>query len=377
MHAYSSKQKFLDIINFFHLPTWKRNFKPCWSPKSEITCSQLITAYNTIVAWEKEVANIDFEDHRIIDILMKAGIGNGMYHAVSGLLMGIVLNRSVFSHYNFTDAGLLFPKSVPIKEQSKKDKRDFKHLSNMEYWPDLNYSVLLNFPLPMKSKYLFPYLLLTDPVINEFTRTHFGIHFVYFLSNYINYFSESLLEFVLKVFQSVPKNIKILGVHIRDHHKQKHFIWNLDFLIRVLVPFLDDYHQNNKQYIFFTSNCDQYTKYFEDRYNNRFFVSEASKKEDGEKNDALIDIGCLMMCDEIIGTFRSSFTSIAGMRAMTNPYYLSAEIDYIFRFTSSQAGLFSMIFDSTNGYNYMANYRLKVDARYEDGVRAFFYYFGI
>ncbi|KAH0791795.1 hypothetical protein GPJ56_004289 [Histomonas meleagridis] len=360
-----------------HLPTWKRSFQPCWSPKSEIKCSQLTKAYDTIINWEKKIQGIDYEDHRIVDLLMKAGIGNGMYHAASGVLMGVLLNRAVFSHYNFTKDGLLFPPSVPIKEPPKDYQRTFKQLLTTEYWPNLNYSVLLNFHLPFKAKFLYPYQLLTDPDINYYTRAYFGVHFIYFLSNYFTYFSDSVIQFAQKQFKSIPQNIKVIGVHVRRHYKGKFFIWNLDFLKRTLQPFLDDLHQNSKQYIFFTSNYDQYTTYFKERYQKRFFISEASKKEDGNKRDALNDMACLIMCDKLIGTFRSSFTTISAMRAMTNAYYMSCEVDSLFRFSSTQMGLFSMIVDESENWNYMANYRLRDEESYESGVRAFFYYFGI
>ncbi|KAH0792647.1 hypothetical protein GPJ56_003481 [Histomonas meleagridis] len=266
---------------------------------------------------------------------MTCGLCNSLLHGTTGAALAISLNRSLFCRLDLRKDGILYPKSFPIQKIPDNYSRKSKNSFMLENWPDpFNYNTLLTYDKPIKQTVIFPSFLYTEPNFSYYLRSHFGGHLIYYLQNYFMYFSNSTIDYVQNEFKKVPKNLKVLGIHIRTHRADKAFITDETQLTKVLYPFLDDYIIKDKPYLFIAVTRENLFKMFEEKYGERVFTSDVKKRPDGRKADAVRDLACLMMCDRMVGTYRSTFSVLAGARALMRPYYVTMGVDYVFRFTS-------------------------------------------
>lgn len=366
------KVSYKDLIDeattFLNLPVWSRNYKSCKSKKSEINCYQLIEAYKTIKEW----INVGTKRpiYAAVHIAPKAGIGNGLYHIVSGLVAAIALNRSaqILSKIDGLEYNPLLKHTQDLKCKS------FGHwpIKNQEYWQRNTYQSLKDAQVHITATYCFPYFILTEPGFSNFIYQHFGIHYTYFISNFAISYSQKVCDYVFNLINSVPTSVKIIGVHIRTHkNKLKHYIYSQEKVEKCIIPFLNQLLEN-KNYVAIATDWMLYIDLFKKTYPKKLIMANVQRKPDGDKYGASIDVRLLMSCNKMIGSYRSTFTSIAGMSALHRIYYVAMEYPKIFQFTNSQAGIISGIYEDEKDFNYFVNLRLRLYSNVEPALRTFY-----
>lgn len=306
-----SKKYLIDMIQeattFLNLPVWSRNYKSCLSPKSEIDCSQLIKAYKTIKEWSDIGYNRPI--YAAVHIKPKAGIGNGLYHIISGLIVAISLNRTaqILQTIDGLDYNSIFKQSNDLK------CKNFSHWSiiRQEYWQRNSYKSLKEANAHITVSFCFPYFILTEPDFSQFIYKHFGIHYVYFITNFAFTFDQKVRDYVNKLIGSIPKSIKIIGVHIRTHeNKGYNYIYSEEKVKNVIIPFINQLLEN-KNYVAIATDWMIYVNLFKKVFKNKLILADVMRKPDGDKYDASIDIRLLMSCNKMIGSYRSTFSSMA------------------------------------------------------------------
>lgn len=357
-----------EATTFLNLPVWSRNYKACSSPKSEINCNQVLEAYKTIKEWSDIGANRP--SYAAVHIAPKAGIGNGFFHIISGLILAISLNRSaqILKEIDGIQYNPLLNRSQELKCKS------FGHwpIKNQEYWQRNTYQTLKDAQVHITSTFCFPYFILTEPGFSKFVYEHFGVHYVYFILNFANLFSEKVSEYVNSLFKSVPASVKVIGVHIRTHKNQvRHYIYTREKVEKVILPFLNGLLEE-KNYVAIATDWMVYIDLFKEKFGERLLMADVMRKPDGDKLGASIDIRLLMGCNKMIGTYRSTFSSIAGMMAMHRVFYVAVEYPNVFQFSSSQVGITSGIFEDEADFNYFVNTRVRLYSPLEPALRTFF-----
>ena len=69
------------------------------------------------------------------------------------------------------------------------------------------------------------------------------------MGNFIISYKDEIKSIVFKLINSVPKSVKIIGVHIRSHkHRTSNFISSQSKVKNVVIPFLNKLLEN-KNYI--------------------------------------------------------------------------------------------------------------------------------
>lgn len=360
------------IYSFLQIPTSYRGFKPCTSPKSEITCSQLYYAYKTIKGWTDSIPKINNStvSAKVIHIYPKCGIGNSMYHVVSGLLVAIALNRPVIIESNISGFDFNPLLNYGVKLNCKQVKH--QSIQNFQYWRKMTFKEMMNYKSHYSITYCFPYFLLQEIDLAKFIYGHFGLHFVYYLSNFAETPSEVVYDIVMELFQSIPKSVKVFGAHVRTYSKfGDDFLTNSKRVTDLIVPFLKD-KLKNKNYVALATEKTVYANLFQKEFGNRLIMLNMTRIPNGNKFDASLDILLLMNCDHLIGSWRSSFSSIVGMRTMKNIYYVCNENPKIFRMSNSQMGIVVGIHDFKKDYNYNINNRAYLTDKLEEPLRLFY-----
>lgn len=364
-----SKRNLIDeAIAYLNLPTWSRNYKPCSSRKSEVNCEQIIIAYTTIKEWISIGTNRP--EYAAVHIRPKAGIGNGLYHIISGLVVAISLNRSgqIASEID----GLKYNPLLNVSQELNCKQYQHWPIMNQEYWQRNDYKSLKEAQAHFTVRYCFPYFLLTEPGISNYVYEHFGIHFVYFTGNFAIQFSQKVSEYVDRLLSTIPSNVKIIGLHLRTHKKKnKNYIYSEKQVEDVIIPFLNQI-LDRKNYVALATDWSIYVDSFKKIYENRLILADVLREPDGDFFGAAIDVRLLMACNKMIGSYRSSFSSIAGMLALHKVYFVSMNYPNVFQFTNSQAGITSGIYEYLPDFSYFVNQRLKLYHSIEPALRTFF-----
>ena len=374
-----SNNKLNELINnatsFFNLPVWSRAYVPCYSKKSEITCAQLIKAYEAVLKWKNDRNNAPFTHDipQIVHVSPKYGVGNKLYHITTGILIALSLNRTLFVNKHID--GVKYADTLHDQIPGDQGCNKYKHIpiNNYEYWQRKSAIEFRDAPdIHITVRNCLPYFLLMESTFANYIYSNFGIHFVYYLLNYATDISDDIKEVVFKIFNSIPPNTKVIGIHIRHHNSRSgQFISSLEKIDNTVVPFLRDKFENGI-YIAIASDSQTFIDHFKALFPNNLIVANVERKADGETDSAMTDIALLMMCNEMIGTLRSTFSCVAAQRAMIRPYFLAMENPYLFQFSSSQLGISSAIYESIRDYNYMMSNRAKIYLNTEEPTRIFF-----
>ncbi|OHT08891.1 hypothetical protein TRFO_22484 [Tritrichomonas foetus] len=370
-----NQSNLLNAINFLKLPTWSRNYKSCFSPDSEVSCAQLIHSYETISNWEKIRNNLTLEqsEPHILHIKPQAGTGNMMYHITSGIILAMALNKTVIITKQID--GIFYPKSLRFltKKYSGCNKRAHWPIMNYENWQRKESVELGNSGAHITVTFCYPYFLLMDQYLSKFTFSNFGIHFTYYILNYAAEISNEVKDIVFQLFNAIPQKVKVIGVHLRNHKSQSpFFITSIQKVESLIVPFLNDLFSNGL-YIALATDNQNYINRLNLSFPNRLIIANVERKPNGAAISAMTDICLLMMCNKMIGTFRSSFSTNAAQRTLMRPYWIAMENPNLFRFTNSQAGIVSTIMENAkHDYNYILNFRARLYPSVEYPMRVFF-----
>lgn len=293
-----------------------------------------------------------------------------MYHVVSGLLVAISLNRSIVIESPIDGFDFNPILNQGVKLNCSPTKHEF--IQNFQYWKKMDFHQMKEYNSHYSITYCYPYFLLQEINFAKFIYKHFGLHFVYYLSNFAESPSKIVFDVVMQLFESIPKSVKVFGAHIRTHSQfGKVFITNTERVTNLIVPFLKD-KMKNKNYVALATEKDMYVNVFKKEFGNRLIILNIKRKYDGPKFDASLDILLLMCCNHLIGTWRSSFTAIVGMRTMQRVYYVSNENPNIFRMSNSQMGIVVGVHDFKEDYNYNINNRAYLFPNLEESLRLFY-----
>lgn len=93
--------------------------------------------------------------------------------------------------------------------------KNFSHwpIANQEYWQRNTYESLKEAHVRITATYCFPFFILTEPGFSRFIYQHFGIHYVYFITNFAITFDQKVRELVNNLIGPVLQSVKIIGSH--------------------------------------------------------------------------------------------------------------------------------------------------------------------
>ncbi|OHT08893.1 hypothetical protein TRFO_22489 [Tritrichomonas foetus] len=357
------------------MPTWSRNYRTCHDKKSEINCEQLLEAYSTIFHWDtiRKSLTLKEKEKHLLHIKPLAGLGNKMYHILTGFMTAFALNKSV-EITNPINA-IVYPDSVIVNmsRYGGCGAKTHRSITGFEHWQKKQANQLIESDLHLTVTYCYPYFILMDPYLSSFTYQHFGRHFAYFIFNFVAEISDDVTNIVFQLFKPIPKKMKVIGVHLRHYHGGSRFyVSSISKVNQLVIPFLKDLFHTGL-YIALATDKQEFVNRIKIEFPDRLIIADVERKSDGNSISALTDICLLMMCNMMIATFRSSFSAFAAQRSMLKPYWIDMENPYLFQFTNSQAGIVSTIMENLpHDFNYVLNFRARLFPSIEKPMHVFF-----
>lgn len=196
--------------------------------------------------------------------------------------------------------------------------------------------------------------------LNEFTSnfitSHFGFHGIFFLLNYIAKFPDNILKTTAQIFENIPNNSFVLGVHARIHKPGHYYSRGVNETFLVLSNFLDDFFKTENRFVAIATDFESLFKKIQNRYGDKVLFSNAVRKPDTDHLTALIDMAMLMSCNQVIATYRSTFSFLINHRANLKPLVVEKEAPEIFDLSHSQVTGISPIRHKTDKDSWKTNY---------------------
>lgn len=379
-----SEEELKEAITKLNLPTWSRSYVPCTSNESEVTCSQIVRAWRVIHNYENYIHNTPFKDrkHYIFDHENR-GVGNRFSIDASNLLICLFSNRSYI--YNATHP-----------ENGDLDSPGQAYITNPIA---IEYSTVLNESLQIggtKSWFISPFyntwtsfkpniyrkfirnneliymgLTYTHPEIGKFAMENFGIHAGYFLSNYLSRLTNESMEEAKRVYANVPRGTRVIGVHLRFHLPGQFYSHNITSTMNAVSRFLDEKLKEKPTMFAFASDNQDMENAFKQKYGRYTITTNSIRIPDYDHNTALYDLALLEMADELLLTYRSTFSYVVSMRTLKRAYFVEKEAPDVFQLGNSQAGGISPLFHNYDVNDWQLNRRVFFSPNAEDQLRNF------
>lgn len=346
----SHKTRLDDAIAGLNLPVHVRNYVHCSRPESEVTCAQIIHAWRIVKEWRdmQNVLNRTIDDTHVVHVVPLEGSANQMFHLITGGLLSIAFNRTMFQVRNLE--GYHVPDDA-VRFQPVTCNKSQLGLFYDKIWDKYKWEGL------QKSKYHFTvthtlhtrYLVYTG--IGHFTTGHFGEHMIYFLGNYFIRINDNIFDHVMKFVGRIPKTTYLFGVHLRYQGGYPFFIGPLDKVYKVIVPFLNEQLKKRPTQIFLATDSriilNNMTDFFKDSLITLRYLP-------GTKS-GINDLAMLMNCNKMICSFRSTFSYLASALTLKRSYWYDRDRPFLLYFSNSQNGIISMLWESVKVYSKRTN----------------------
>jgi hypothetical protein len=222
---------------------------------------------------------------------------------------------------------------------------------------------------------IYSSILYIQPQMAAFARQHFGLHALYFLSNFLIRIPKRAFKSAARTIARVPRSIFLMGVHVRLQYPGQFYSYSVDQTMAVVLPFLKSVCDRRPAMFAFASDSLFMEAAFRRVFRKRMIVTGAVRKADFDHESALVDLAFLQMCDECLLSFRSTFSfSVAAMRG-TPCYFTEKQATGVFRIANSQAGAISMLFHAWDANDWQTARRFRVLSDQVEETMRFFYRF--
>jgi hypothetical protein len=222
---------------------------------------------------------------------------------------------------------------------------------------------------------LFATMPYTNPNMADFSYTHFGRHMMYFVSNYAMRIPASALEQATLALDPVPRDIRTFGVHLRFHIAGEYFAYSVERTFASIEPFLV-FTSNQRPTVFaFASDSAALEKRFAQTFGRQMVKTPAMRQSDGDHSSALYDLAMLEMSDDLLLTYRSTFSYVAMARTARRAWFIDKETPDVFQISNSQATIISMIYHQFDFNDWQPSRRFRLSDSVLSTWRRYFKYF--
>jgi hypothetical protein len=219
---------------------------------------------------------------------------------------------------------------------------------------------------------LMPY---TNPDMAAFCYAHFGLHMVYFVCNYAMRIPEQALDHATQVLAPVPRDVRTFGVHLRFHIAGEYFAYSVARTFASVEPFLLHLSKQKPTVFAFASDSADLEKRFGQTFGRQMVKTDAVRQSDGDHSSALDDLTMLEMSDDLLLTYRSTFSYIAMARTARKAWFIDKETPDVFQVSNSQASIISMIYHQFDFNDWQPSRRFHISPGVVATWRLYFKYF--
>ena len=389
-----SDEELQEAIVHLNLPTWSRSYVNCTDPESEVTCSQIVKAHRVISKWEKHVENTPIQDDRyILTRHYFDGVGNRISIDTVVYLLALMNNRSMVVEGTCLKNGMAvqgcgnayeYAKNIHLQNETfkqilnepKRKNPYFVQTFDGWWWADFTGPFNSDVNLDL-SVLIYSEMLYTQFQMSQFAQEHFGMHAVYFLSNYLCRIPERHMKIAKSIIDTVPKDTRIFGVHLRFQFPGQFYSYSVETTMKIVKPFLWAKLKEKKTILAFASDSKEMEEAFKKEFGPYMIQSNATRKADFDHVSALTDISLLMMCDECLLSYRSTFSSAIATRMGKRAWFVEKEAPGVFQASNSQSTTVSLLFHNWDVNDWQTNRRFRHVPWNEEYMRYYFKYFMI
>jgi hypothetical protein len=210
--------------------------------------------------------------------------------------------------------------------------------------------------------------------MSEFCQKNFGMHAIYFLSNFIVHIDENVFDAAHLVINSVPKKIRIFGVHLRVQYPGQFYSYSFDQTLSVVTPFLREKLAEGKTVLGFASDAILMEQKFMGLFGKFIIQTRAFRKADFDHTSAMVDLIFLEMCNDCLLSFRSTFSFAVASRKGQRCYFVEKEAPEVFQLGNSQSGSISMLFHRWDVNDWQTSRRFMIHEKDEWSIRYYYKY---
>jgi hypothetical protein len=178
----------------------------------------------------------------------------------------------------------------------------------------------------------------------EFCVENFGMHMVYFVSNFLMKIPNATFDVCQKLVDTIPGSMKLFGVHLRLQFPGQFYSHSCEQTLKVITPFLRNLMEKHPIVFGFASDSKDMEAGFMEMFRENTIQTKAIRKPDFDHKSALLDLIFLQMCDDCLLSFRSTFSFAVMSRRGTRCFFVEKEAPTVFQIANSQAGSVSMQF---------------------------------
>ncbi|KAK8881499.1 hypothetical protein M9Y10_004235 [Tritrichomonas musculus] len=404
MSAFNYSQTELnEAISELNIPTWSRSYRHCSSSESEVSCYEIIKSWRLIKSWIYSMKTTPLKNRRFILIQHYFdGVGNRISIDAAGFLLALMSNRSLVfrgfylkegkANYKRSNAYILHPlilsHNSTIEElflknsMPKYGKTDENNLTLYDiqvyklFWSE-DFDTLFNSDLTLNLDHLiYTTVLYAHYITSEFCIEHFGMHAVYFLSNFLVRFPKNYINSVLKIFNPIPSSVMVFGVHLRFQFAGQFYSYCVESTMNKVVPFLMSLQKEMPTIFAFSSDSKEMERDFLKIFDrSKILMTNAVRLPDFDHDSALLDLILLMACDECLLSYRSTFSFAVASRTGKRCWFVEKEAPSVFQATNSQAGAISMLMHYYDYNDWQTSRRFVLESLNENSFRYYFRYF--
>jgi len=386
-----SKEELEEAVIGLQLPTWSRSYTKCDHPQSEVSCSQVISAWRCLSSWANHMNTTQFNDRK--HFLMKHtydGVGNRFSTDTTTFVIALMDNRSYImesyypsGHSKRIGQAFNFHPSVLIRDgeidKFFKEKGDSirSNIQTFDYWYRYDYfgTEFPHHQILYVDYLLYATMAYTHDQMSAFCREHFGMHAGYFICNFLMRLPQKAMDEAQKAFKNAPQNVRVFGVHLRFQFPGQFYSYNVTTTINTVLRFLYQKKNEMPTVFAFASDSGEMEKAFRTHFGDRMITTNTYRAADADHDSALYDIAMLEMCDECLLTYRSTFSFVVAMRMGKRAWFVERESPDVFHSSNSQSTAVSALFHNWDVNDWQLNRRVHVLSKNEEALRYYFRYF--
>jgi hypothetical protein len=304
-----------EAITSLHLPDWSRGHVNCSNARSEVTCAQVVKAWRAIRAWETALTTrgITSTSHiGVIHVFTKqGGIGNRVMQQTVASVIAMKTQRKVFPF----DSGrheYEYPPTIASATGCPLGKPHIELRGDGEFFrANFDPPNFANNHLHLRMVFLSSMIYLHHQ-LSAFCREAFGMHAHYFLLNYIMRIPARYRDGCKAITNKVPTTVRLFGIHLRFHFANAFFSRGVGQTLGVVLPFCKaQLAHKPTTFVLATDNQDMFNHF---NAAIKVLPVPVQRATDGADRWALTDIVMLMLCEEWLLTWRSTYSALVALR---------------------------------------------------------------
>jgi hypothetical protein len=375
-----------------HLPVWSRGHAPCGSARSEVTCAQVLRAWRALDGWaESQRRGFARVRHFLMQHLYD-GVANRLSTDTATFVIALMDNRSYTVQATHPTAGgaragqaFEFHPAVSILGAGNDTAADAYwaanastafHVYTFDSWFTYQYAAIFETAEAiLVDLLLYATMPYTNPDMASFCYEHFGRHMVYFVCNFAMRIPEAALAQARMVVDPVAADIRVFGVHLRFHIAGEYFAYSVERTFASIEPFLTFLLKQKPTVFAFASDSAALEKRFGQSFGREMIKTPALRQSDGDHFSALYDLAMLEMSDDLLLTYRSTFSYMAMARTARRAWFIDKETPDVFQISNSQASIISMLYHQFDFNDWQPSRRFHVTEGVIETWRRYFKYF--